>query len=178
MSSNYSGAYIQSTQVWDTSEIYQTDVTKPEFKEILVRMYQQLNNMASSINVRDAGLYHTNEFVNGQTFFASPANSSATSSNAAQRQVHRKVIDFGQLPNTGAKSYAHNIDIQGGWTFTRIYGATSDTANRSFLPLPYSSPVLINNIELSVDATSVTVTTGSDRTAYGTTYIVLEYLKN
>jgi hypothetical protein len=173
-----SGAYIQQSPTFDVDALRSTDVTKPEFKELLVRMYQQFNNVAMSVNTRDAGIYNTNEFVNGQTFFANPSLSSSTPTNASQRQVHRIVIDFGALPNTAAKSYVHGIPIKVGWSFTRIYGCASDPGNLLFLPLPYASNVAGSSIELSVDKTSVTVTTGSDRTAYITTYIVLEYLKN
>ena len=48
------GLYIPTTSVWDVSEIYSTDVTKPEFKELLVRMYQNLNNMAMATNNKDS----------------------------------------------------------------------------------------------------------------------------
>jgi hypothetical protein len=43
--------------------------------------------------------------------------------------------------------------------------------------LPYASPTDADNIELSVDVTNVSITTGSDRTGFTTTYIVLEYIK-
>ena len=178
------GQFITTTQVWDSSAIYGMDVTKPEFKELLVRMYQQLNSMAMAVNGRDAGTYTTDEFVNGQSFFPTPGLTSASSRNPAERQVHRKVINFGALPNTATKMAAHGLAIKAssvgsylGWTFTRIYGTASDTTNREFIPLPYSTGVLANNIELYVDATNVTVVTGADWSSYDTTYIVLEYLK-
>jgi hypothetical protein len=34
------GMFIPTTQVWDVSEIYSTEVTSPAFKELLVRLYQ------------------------------------------------------------------------------------------------------------------------------------------
>jgi hypothetical protein len=172
------GSFVPTTQIWDVTEIYRTEVTSPAFKELLVRLYQNLNGMAISVNGRDAGMYDKTEFVNGQTFFPSAGTSSATSSAPNQRQVYRKVIDFGALPNAAAKTVAHGLTITTGYTFTRIYGTASNPAGSLYIPIPYASPVLLNNIELSVSNVNVTITTGIDRTAFTTCYVVLEYLKN
>lgn len=172
------GSFIPTTQVWDVSEIYSTEVTSPAFKELLVRLYQNLNGMALSVNGRDAGMYDKTEFVNGQTFFPAAGTSSATSSAPNQRQVYRKVVDFGALPNAAAKTVAHGLTVTNGYTFTRIYGTASNTAGLLYIPIPYASSVLLNNIELSVSNVNVTITTGIDRTAFTICYVVLEYLKN
>lgn len=170
------GAFIPTTQVWDVGEVANVNVNSSAFKELLVRLYQNLNNQAMSINIKDTGYYDTSELVNGQAYFST--ETSATSTAPVLRQVFRKVINFGALPNAAAKSVAHGITMTDSFIFTRIYGAASKpTAAYSYLPLPYASPVLVNNIELSVDGTNVIITTGSDRTAYTTTYVVLEYLK-
>jgi len=171
------GSFIPTTQVWDVSEIYATEVTSPAFKELLVRLYQNLNNQAVALNIKDTGYYDTSEFVNGQSFFPNPAYNSTTAVKPAMRQVFRKVVNFGALPNTALKSVAHGLTVTTGFTVTRVYGAATDPAATIFLPIPYSSPVLANNIELNVGATNVNITTGSDRTAYTVTYVVFEYLK-
>lgn len=171
------GLFIPTSNVWDTAQIYSVDVNSPEFKELLVRLYQNINNIAISVNLRDAGYYNTQEFVNGQIFFPNPALSSASSTTPVFRQVYRKVINFGALPNTGTTSIAHGITVTPTTTFTRFYGASSDTAGNNYIPIPYASPVLANNIELNADATNVNITTGSNRTAFTVTYIVVEYLQ-
>lgn len=86
------------------------------------------------------------------------------------------VVDFGALPNTGTKSVPHNITVTGSTIWTRYY-ATATYPGSSGIPIPYASPTLANNIEINVDATNVNITTGSDRTAYTTTYVILEYLQ-
>jgi hypothetical protein len=180
------GAFIPTTSVWDVSQLYETDVSKPEFKELLVRLFQNMNNMAMSVNGKDAGIYHTDEFVNGQVFFPNPSLNSSTSTNPEQRQVYRKVINFGALPNNANKPMAHGIELQvlpsvtpnPGFTFTRIYGAASDPTNGLYIPLPYASSVAGKIIELYADVTNINVTTASNMTAYATCYIVLEYLKS
>lgn len=171
------GMFVASTNVWDVTQLYTTDVTTPEFKELLVRLYQNINLISLALNLKDTGYYTLTEFVNGQAFFPNPTLSSTTAANPVFRQVFRKVINFGALPNTATKSVAHGITITNTFTFTRIYGAASDTTGMNYIPLPYASPVLANNIELNVDAINVNVTTGSNRTNFNECYIILEYIK-
>lgn len=171
---NVSGSFVQTTFDTDVALLNQIDVSSPEFKELLVRLYQGLNTMVLSLNDKDSGYYPLNQFVNGQQFFPSVA---ATELVADQyRPVTRIVINFGALPNTGTKSVAHGLTINAGVTFTRIYGAASDTSGFNYIPLPYASPTLINNIELKVSSTNVTVITGSNRSNFNICYIVLEFL--
>lgn len=169
------GMFVPTTNIWDPSEIFSIDVSTPEFKELLVRLYQNLNNISLALNLKDTGYYDLVEFVNGQAFFPNPANSSTTPQNPVYRQAFRKVINFGALPNTAVKSVAHGLTITSGFTFTRIYATASDTTGSNYIPLPYAG---INPIELSVDATNVIITTTSDRTAFATTYAILEYIKS
>jgi hypothetical protein len=175
------GTFIPTTQVWDVSEIKNIDVTKPEFKELLVRLYQNLNSMAVAINNKESSFYDVQETVKGQSFFANP---SATTAHPESRQTYNKLINFGALPNTGTKTYPHGISIKRGYTFTRIYGCATQQTNTNpvlafeSVPLPYSSPVLADNIALYVDATTVGVITGANWSTYTDTYIILEYLKN
>lgn len=171
------GLYIPSTNVWDVSQLYSIEVTDPAFKELLVRLYQNVNNIVLALNLKDSAYYDRNEFVNGQMFFPNPANTSNTTQGPVYRNVYRLVINFGALPNTATKSIAHNIPITTAYTFTRIYATASDTTNRAYIPIPYASPTDANEIEINVDATNVNITTGSDRTAYTVCYVVLEYLK-
>lgn len=170
--------FIPTTQVWDVSQIYSTEVTSPEFKELLVRMYQQLNTIALAVNGRDAGTYDVQEFINGQKFFPNPLLANQNIRTNTVRDVFRKIINFGALPNNATKTVAHDLTPQTSWTFTRIYGAASDTAGKVYIPLPYSVATLNENIELWVDATNVSIKTAVDFSAYTITYIVLEYLKN
>lgn len=172
------GAFVPSTQVWDVNQIYQTNVEDPEaLRELLVRMYQNLNLMANVLNVKDSGMYQITEFVNGQLFFINPAYNSSTTVQPTLRQVFRKVINFGALPNTATKSVAHGITCTTSTTFTRIYGAASNTTGFKYIPLPYADAAGVDNIQLDVDATNVNVTTASNKTAFNVTYIILEYIQ-
>jgi len=171
------GAFLPTTNVWDPIELEDVDLSnKEELKELLAKLYRNINNIALSVNIRDAGLYPRSEFISGQLFFPDPSLSSSSAKTPEQRQVFRKVINFGTLPNSSSKSIAHEITITSGFTFTRIYGAASDSSAPQFIPIPYASAA--TTIELFVDGTNVTVTTTSNRTSFTSTYIVIEYIKD
>lgn len=172
------GAFVPTTNIWDVNDIYQVDVKSPEFKELLVRLYQNINNIALLLNIKDTGMYNVGEFINSQLFFPNPALTSASTSFPAMRQVYRTVINFGALPNAGTTSVAHGITCTSSTTFTRIYAAASDTTGFNYIPIPYASPTLVNNVELSVDATNVTITTGANRSNFNVCYVILEYIQS
>lgn len=162
---------VPLTLIWDVARVQQVDVNSKEFKELLVRMYQYINSIAIALNDKDAGFYMLQEFVNGKQFFPNPAIRAQQN-----RSVFRQVVNFGTLPNTATKSVPHNIPITSEVSITEFSGAATDPST-SFIPLPYAS-VTGDDIELFMDATNVNVKTASDRTAYTTCYIVIEYLKN
>jgi hypothetical protein len=171
------GSFVPTTFILDVSRLYQVDVTSPEFKELLVRLYQGLSSMLQDLNIKDTGYYVRQEFVNGQQYFPNPANNSSTSTAASMRQVFRTTVNFGVLPNNATKSVAHNIPITAGFSFTRIYATASDTTGLTYIPIPFVDTAG-NNIELYVDATNVNIITTSNRTNYNICYVVIEYIKN
>lgn len=172
----YFGAFAPTTNVWDTAELQSTDVTKPEFKELLIRLYQNLNLMSEVLNIKDSGYYYTTEFVNGQQFFPNPILNSGTSSYPSSRQVFRMTIDFGPLPNTGVIAVPHGIPVNTNTTVTRMYAAASNVVSFAYIPIPYASATN-NNVELYMDATNVYIKTNSNWSAYTVTYVIIEYLK-
>lgn len=177
------GLFVPTTEILDLSTLEGNSLSSPQFQQFLVVLSQRINDISLQINLKDTGIYSQQEFVNSQVYFPNPALSSLTAQTPTQRQVFRKVINFidgtvvTSLPNTGTTSVAHGITIDANTSFTRIYGAATDPST-SFIPLPYASPTLADNIEVDVDAANVNITTGSNRTNYTLAYIVLEYLKN
>jgi hypothetical protein len=172
------GSFVVTTNVWDVARVYEIEVGSPEFKELLVRLYQNVNNIATLLNIKDTGVYNTFEIINGQRYFPDPALNSGTAGVAVARQVYRTTVNFGALPNAGTKSVAHKITTTPKTTFTRIYATASDTTGREYIPIPYASATATDIIELSVDGTNVNITTGSDRTSFTVCYVVLEYLQS
>jgi len=177
-SSQY-GSYVPTNFIWDIQQLQQTDIKSPEFKELLVRMYQNIGLMATVLNVKDTGIYDTNESVNSQMYFSNPANNSSTVVSPALRNVYRKVINYTTaLPNTNTATIPHGIICTTSTTFTRIYATASDQSGFNYIPIPYASPTAAHSIEIRVDNTNVYIITGSNRSNFTQTYIVLEYLQN
>lgn len=174
MADNNIGAFIPTTDIFD---IGTTDPKSPQFRELFVRLHQTVNDIAIRLNISDAGYYVQEEFVCGQVYFPNPTLTDTTAQAPTYRQVFRKVINFGVLPNTATKTVAHSIAPDSTFTFTRIYGAASNTTGLVYLPLPYSSPTLVENIKLFANNTNVSITTGNNMAAYNVTYVVLEYIK-
>ncbi len=170
------GAFVPTTDIFDVQRIQELDVKSDEFKEFLVRLRQSVNDIAMVLNVKDTGFYSEEEYVNSQVFFPNPSLSSTSSQTPVERQVFRKVINFGTLPNTASTSVAHGITTDANFTFTRIYGAATDPST-SYIPIPYASSTAANSIEIAVDTTNIVITTGSNRSGFTTTYVVLEYIK-
>lgn len=171
-------SFLPTTYIWDVARLYEVEVSSPEFKELLVRMAQNVNNMLLLLNLKDTGVYITNEIINGQKYFPDQTLNSSTPGTAVDRQVYRIVINFGALPNTSTKSVPHTITITPKTTFTRIYATASDTTGNNYIPIPYASATLANVVELNVDLTNVNITTNSDRTNFTVCYVVLEYLQS
>jgi len=168
------GSFLPTTNLYD---IYELNIENEGLKQFLIRLTENINSMLLSINNKDTGYYALTEFVNSQLFFPNPTLTSLTAQTSTYRQVYRKVVYGKILPNAATITIPHGLTPTNTWSFTRIYGAASDITALLYIPLPYSSPVLANNIEVSADATNVIITTGSNRTNFGLYYIVLEFIK-
>jgi len=173
-------ALVPTTYIWDTAQVESINLKdEVQLRELLVRLYQNLNRMQLALNGKDDGTFTLfSQLITGQSWFFNPALTYASSTTPQTRTAYRTVINFGTLPNAGTKSVAHGIVCTPTTTFTKIYGAASDTSGNNYIPLPYASPTLVNNIELNADGTNVNVITGVDRTNFTICYIILEYMQN
>lgn len=171
------GLYVSSTNVWDISSFFTGELTQDQLRELFVRLYQNINNISTALNLKDSGYYDLTEFNCGQQFFPNPAQTELTANpEPLYRSVYRSVYNFGALPNTATKTMPHNLPLStttSTYTFTHIYGAAS-VPNSAGIPLPYTGT---STVELWIDATNINIKTSADFSAYTTTYIILEYLK-
>lgn len=131
-----------------------------------------LEDYAKLINRKDTGQYEPYEI---------PVNQSWPGANLQERrQIYRKIVDTGALPNAGASTTAHGITgIGNNWFFTRIYGTAQEPAGAGlrpfFIPLPNSGPNY--QVEIMVDTTNVNITTVANLSAFTSSYVVLEFYK-
>lgn len=165
------GAYVPTSEVFDPAQLNDIDINSSEFRDFLNILTRAVNDINLSLNIKDTGQYPLTEFINSQNFFPNPALSSFTSSAPILRNVFRKVINFGLLPDFGTTSVAHGIDVTAQYTFTRMYGCSS-IPGASFVAIPNQ------DIKLTADNTNVTIQTFSAYTGYTTTYVILEYIKS
>jgi hypothetical protein len=164
------GLYVPTTNVWDQAQLQQVNVNSEEFKLLLVRLYQNINDIAVALNYKDSAIYDTQEFVNGQQFFSNTANQPTK-----LRPDFRLVINTGTLP-AGVTSLTHNLPITATWTFTRIYGTASDSVGFNYYPMPWAGAAGAF-ISLNVNATQVVINNNSG-VNFTSGIVVLEYLKN
>jgi hypothetical protein len=164
------GSFVPTTNVWDISRLYEVDVGSQEFKELLVRLYQNVNNISLVLNTKDSGQYFNEEFVTGKSFF-NPNSTDPLNT----RGVYRKVIDTGILA-AGAKSVAHGLNPVSSWKFIYIGGAASNTTTLTYYPLPFAG-IAGNNISITVNATNIIITNNTGST-FTDSYVILEYVKN
>ena len=163
------GAYVQTTDVFDSATIYSLDIHSDEFKEFLVTLRNSINNQALVLNVKESGQLPLTEFATGKLLFPNPALSSKTAQPPIERPVSRLVMLWGPaplggpLPAGGAVPQPHGITITSTLTFTSITGAASDTTGHTYIPLPYVAPPsgADSNISVTVVGANVVIDVGA-----------------
>ena len=167
------GAFVPTTNIWDPQNIYQSNLD-PELKEILVRLYQNLNLMANVLNVKETGQYNNSfETICSKTWFPNPALTSASSTTPTDRPVWRMVY-LTNLP-PGVTVIPHGLLINASWTFVNGEGAANDTVGLNYRFFKNSGAGV--DISMTVNAVNITLT-NSTAITFNVTYIILEYLKN
>jgi hypothetical protein len=166
------GLFVPQTLNFDVSRLQDVDVKSPEFKELLVRLYEYINTMSITLNLKESGYYPLQEFVTSNQFFQT-----VPSVTQELRQEFRLLVNVGAL-GAGVTSVAHGLTIGSTWIFTQIYGAASYynavPANSRYYPLPYADPA--GDIILQVNGTDVVITNNSG-VAFTSCYVVLKYVK-
>lgn len=175
------GLFVPTTYSWDISRLEQIENLDPQLKQLLSRLYENINQISLTLNKKMSGVYdNTQEFVTGNTFFPNPAFSSITANIASPRQEFRSVINFGALPNAVTKSFAHNLILNSSWRFTNIYASATDTTNLIGIPIPYVSNgglVGAGPVEIWVDSINININTTVNMTNFDQCIVVIEYLK-
>jgi hypothetical protein len=164
------GSYLETTSVFDVGSLAQADPGSAEFKELVVKLAQKVNDMLLVLNKKDSAYYLTEQFVTGQLYF-NPLSDNPLDLRAG----FRIVIDVGPI-GAGVTSVAHGLAITSTWKFTKILGAASNTGTLVYYPLPFAGATG-NNIEVRVTSTQLVITNNSGVT-FTDVYVNLEYVKN
>ncbi len=163
------GLFIPTTSVWDVSRLYDVEVGSEEFKELLVRLYQNVNNIAIVLNAKCSGYYINEEFVNGKLYFNPNDN------NVMElRPGFQKTINTGAL-GAGVTAVNHGITVTNTFKWMFISGAATNTGTLVGYPITFAGAAG-NNIEVRTTATQVIINNGSGVT-FTDSQVTLEYVK-
>ena len=147
----------------------------PNVAEINKVTDDNMNEIKSVVN-NNATETSTNatKITNLQTYSTSETNTGQIWIDG--KPIYKKVINFGALPNATSKSVAHNISNLG--FFTNISGIIYHTTAKTYYPLPlqYKGSDSNYNVEVFANATSVSMSSNTDRSFYSA-YVILEYTK-
>lgn len=173
-----------ANQFLETTQVLKLNRLDPSNSTFSTDLRNYLNLLTLTLNTKESGYYPQEEILNGQLFYPDYTNFvSSTSGNLQYRPIYRITVDTGALANAGTSTTPHGITfspaLPAATTFraTRIYGAATDPATHTMLPLPYASPTLNQNISVYLDTTNVYITTGINRSAFTLSQIVIEYIK-
>ena len=154
------------------------DVVPEKWEDARPFIVEQLKKITNAVNLREIGFFLDEELLSGKAFIPGTVNLQASETAQQYRTILRKVVDFGALPNAGAKAVPHNIVVDANFTLIQMWAAATDPIALTMLPIPYATPLALNqNIALQMDATNVIITTGTNRTAFTRCHIVLEYIQ-
>lgn len=165
----YYGSFVPTTNIWDVSRLYEIDINSDEFKELLVRLYQNINNIAVVLNTKSTGYYINQQFVSSKLFFNPAANPNDPSQ---LRPGYITTINTGAL-GAGITAVNHNIVVTNTFKWMFIYGAATNTGTLVGYPLPFAGATG-NNIEVTVTATQVVINNNSGVT-FTDSQVTLEY---
>lgn len=143
----------------------------------MTALRQAVNNISIMVNSKASGIFPLTETLDGCLWYPDPTLGSATPRQPTWRNEYIKVIRFGALPNTAVKNVAHGITIDANTVIVDITTVATNPGVMS-IPIPYASTVdVAHNIEITVGAANITITTAADYSAYTKCDVVLRYLK-
>lgn len=163
------GSFVPTTNIWDISRLYDVEVGSPEFKELMVRLYQNVNNIALVLNTKCSGYFINEEFVNSKLYF-NPANNNQLE----LRPGFQKTINTGSL-GAGITAVNHGITVTNTLKWMFISGAATNTGTLVGYPITFAGAGG-NNIEVRTTATQVVINNNSGVT-FTDSQVTLEYVK-
>lgn len=159
----YTGSFVQITNVWDVADLSD--------RELLVRLYQNMSNMAVVLNNKQSGYFLEQVFATSRQYF-----NPSTTNQLQLRPGFNKMIDVGAVAAGATVTTAHGLTpliapSPSTWKFVYIGGVANDTVGGHYYPIPFASSSGTNNIQVTVDVTNVVVV---NKTAINFTDVYIE----
>ena len=138
-------------------------------------LVEHLKKVSNAINIREIGWFLDEELLSGKGFIPG-VNVQGNASPDQFRQIFRKVINFGALPNSTTKSVAHGINFDSNFTLIQMWASATDPINFIAFPIPYAGAGGNDGVKLYMDSTNVIISTQTNRAAYTRCFVVIEYM--
>jgi len=151
------------------------DVIPEDWENARPFFVEALKRISTAINVREIASFLDQELLTGGQFIPG-ANATPQQSPDQYRDILRKVIVFGALPNATTKSIAHGIAYDNRFSLINLWLAATDPIGLTSFSLQYYS-IAAGDIILSLTNTNVVVTTASDYSAYTRCWVFIEYVQ-
>ena len=90
------------------------------------------------------------------------------------KQIYRKVVNFGALPNNDRKTVNHGISSISSWV--SVQGVAWESSKNA-VPLPHVDTDNSYSVALWATSTAVIIKTAQDRSSFTSCYVILEYTK-
>ena len=169
--SRSSGSFVSTTSSLDISEVGR----EPDVKKLIIRLYQALNNISVSLNLKETGYYSTKEYVCGKLYYPSAGSSSSVRGNVGYRPGFRIAVICGALPNATTKTVAHHLNTTG-YTLMGITGSATNPSGWTGIGLPHFAGIG-SSVAIWVDGTNVNLQTSGNMSNYTHSSVTLEYVK-
>lgn len=159
-----------------------SNLTADTLSDLILQLESNLNLISEAINSRVIGEYSESELPAGMKFYPRTPAIDGRRSNAS-REVFRKVIDTGALPNNTTKTISHDIDMSGSasvdgtptplFRTINIYGCATkpNDGNPESFPIPNPEHAYV-----TIDGTNIYITTLFDASTFTESHIVIEYI--
>jgi hypothetical protein len=141
-------------------------------RQTIVEMNRKIS---TCLNSREIGFCLLEETLSGKQLFLDVQPTTGTTQQF--RDVFRTMVNFGPLPASGTVSKPHGIDFTDNNVFVVISATATDPIGFTAIPIPFSSVTTGQNIQITVDAVNVNITTTYNYSNYTTCIVTLEYTK-
>lgn len=141
-----------------------------ESRQFLV---EQTREMTNGINAREVAIYVEDEQLTGGQFVK------GTATPPQFRNIFRKVVPFGALPNAGAKSVPHNITLSPDTLIIKHHAWGNDLVGNLSIPIPYVNVLNpADGVQIERIGANITITTTTGNYInYTSTFVILEYIQ-
>lgn len=138
-------------------------------------LVEQLKKIGNAVNIREIGWFSDEELLSGKAFI--PGATIAGNNPGVFRQILRKVVDFGPLPNNSTKTVPHGITFDINFTLISLWAAATDPTNFVAFQIPFVGQNVATSIALLMDSVNFIITTHDNKSTFTRCFVICEYIQ-